>query len=940
MLDVPSAETAQAVAPAEARQSITAQSADFGAYRQRLAGAVAGARDAEPTRRQAAARCRPRSRTRSRRRTGARQADAEQGRRAQPQGRRQREDRLSRARSAGRRGACRRAEQERQRPEAADPGTRRERRPRRPRRRPRRRGTAPAVAATRPAAVAAPRVVTPVPTPTAPTAPPAPPRRRPHRRRARVVATAPPAASAAAVPPVSQPRRADAAPLGSAATRADAASLPRAAPLAAVAARPARAVVAAEAAGRAGCAPPRRSRASSTRCSTTRCLGARRLLALLLAGFGFYRSRSSARRTAARRSFLESRLQPDSFFGASGGQRIDTRDAGGSSSSMTYSLSQLDAIGDVDPVAEADVYLAYGRDLQAEEILKEAMRSNPERLAIRTKLLEVYAKRRDTKGFELLATQLYALTRGEGEDWAKAQELGARDRSRQSRCTSRAARPAAGGCDGGATSPSRSAPARCRNRSCRSPSQFGALDAGRPPPPTAPSTSSTSTSTTRTSARAVGAGGARRDAAVRRREPGRADDVQPTHAARCRSSPTSAGAQRRHARRAAARSTFRASRSISTSRPRRPAAPTMRSTASRRCRRSTTTAAIRWSRKLELAEEFRADRRQGRRARPAAEVLAKADGATEDQGAEACSTGSAEARRAPRPARAGDASASRESRPRHRLPRQRLPAAGRASPAAARCRTSSKRRSRASPTGRSRTVCAGRTDAGVHALNQVVHFDTDVEREAVLLGARHQPLPAGRHRRAMGRAGRRRLPRARQRARPALRLRAARVAGAAGVEAGRVGWTFRPLDGDAMRAAARALLGEHDFSAFRSRRMPGDVAGEDAARARDRAARRLLALRLRRQRLPAPHDPQHHGLPGRGRQRRATAALARATCWPRATATRAAPTFAPDGLYFVGPVLRCRPWRLPERTAGASTGCPERADAHRRGSARASRSAA
>src|SRR4029079_12918842 len=92
--------------------------------------------------------------------------------------------------------------------------------------------------------------------------------------------------------------------------------------------------------------------------------------------------------------------------------------------SMTYSLSQLDAIGDVDPVAEADVYLAYGRDLQAEEILKEAMRSNPDRMAIRTKLLEVYAKRRDTKGFELLATQLYSLTRGQGEDWAKAQELG------------------------------------------------------------------------------------------------------------------------------------------------------------------------------------------------------------------------------------------------------------------------------------------------------------------------------------------------------------------------------------------------------------------------------------------------------------------------------------------------------------------------------------
>jgi pilus assembly protein FimV len=75
-------------------------------------------------------------------------------------------------------------------------------------------------------------------------------------------------------------------------------------------------------------------------------------------------------------------------------------------------------------VAEADVYLAYGRDLQAEEILKEAMRSSPDRLAVRTKLLEVYAKRRDAKGFELLATQLYALTRGQGADWAKAQEMG------------------------------------------------------------------------------------------------------------------------------------------------------------------------------------------------------------------------------------------------------------------------------------------------------------------------------------------------------------------------------------------------------------------------------------------------------------------------------------------------------------------------------------
>ena len=147
-------------------------------------------------------------------------------------------------------------------------------------------------------------------------------------------------------------------------------------------------------------------------------------LVALLAGFGIYRLTKRGKKDNRETSFLESRLQPDSFFGASGGQRIDTREAGAASSSMSYSLSQLDAIGVVDPVAEADVYLAYGRDLQAEEILKEAMRSNPDRLAIRTKMLEVYAKRRDTKGFELLATQLYSLTHGTGEDWAKAQEMG------------------------------------------------------------------------------------------------------------------------------------------------------------------------------------------------------------------------------------------------------------------------------------------------------------------------------------------------------------------------------------------------------------------------------------------------------------------------------------------------------------------------------------
>jgi pilus assembly protein FimV len=150
-------------------------------------------------------------------------------------------------------------------------------------------------------------------------------------------------------------------------------------------------------------------------------------LVALLAGFGVYRLRKS-RKDASHvdSSFLESRLQPDSFFGASGGQRVDTNSTndGASASSMVYSASQLDAADDVDPVAEADVYLAYGRDLQAEEILKEAVRTNPSRLAIHTKLLEIFAKRRDAKSFESAATQAYRIAGAASPEWARMCELG------------------------------------------------------------------------------------------------------------------------------------------------------------------------------------------------------------------------------------------------------------------------------------------------------------------------------------------------------------------------------------------------------------------------------------------------------------------------------------------------------------------------------------
>ncbi|MFZ3220838.1 MAG: FimV/HubP family polar landmark protein, partial [Rhodoferax sp.] len=149
-------------------------------------------------------------------------------------------------------------------------------------------------------------------------------------------------------------------------------------------------------------------------------------LLALLGGFGFYRMRQRKKNTSDMdSSFLESRLQPDSFFGASGGQRIDTANEGNATgSSMVYSASQLDAADDVDPVAEADVYLAYGRDQQAEEILKEAVRTNPGRLAIHTKLLEIFAKRRDALSFESTAAQAYKLTSANSPEWTRICEMG------------------------------------------------------------------------------------------------------------------------------------------------------------------------------------------------------------------------------------------------------------------------------------------------------------------------------------------------------------------------------------------------------------------------------------------------------------------------------------------------------------------------------------
>lgn len=114
-------------------------------------------------------------------------------------------------------------------------------------------------------------------------------------------------------------------------------------------------------------------------------------------------------------------------------------------------------------------------------------------------------------------------------------------------------------------------------------------------------------------------------------------------------------------------------------------------------------------------------------------------------------------------------------------------------------------------------VCAGRTDAGVHALEQVVHFVTDAERlpRAWVLGANSQlpddvsvfwmrQVAEQFHARYSALARRYRYVIANRPVRPAL-------------ERERVAWCHYPLDAERMYAAGQLLLGEHDFSAFRAR---------------------------------------------------------------------------------------------------------------------------
>lgn len=117
----------------------------------------------------------------------------------------------------------------------------------------------------------------------------------------------------------------------------------------------------------------------------------------------------------------------NSLFGTTGGQQVDTSGltagAGSNSAATSMQHGQTSLSGpastEVDPIAEAEVYIAYGREAQAEEILKEALKRQPDRQAIRAKLLEIYAGRKEVASFSSLAQEMHEMTGGQNEEWPK-----------------------------------------------------------------------------------------------------------------------------------------------------------------------------------------------------------------------------------------------------------------------------------------------------------------------------------------------------------------------------------------------------------------------------------------------------------------------------------------------------------------------------------------
>ena len=147
-------------------------------------------------------------------------------------------------------------------------------------------------------------------------------------------------------------------------------------------------------------------------------------LAAVLGFFGF-RVWKRKRDTISAPGVTVDDLAASSVFGVAASENLAVSAAASKSDFGHSALRAVDTGKEgVDPIQEAEVYMAYGRDGQAEEILVDAMRKDPGNLAVYLKLLEIYAGRKSLPQFNELAGELRTRTGGNGSEWNKAAVLG------------------------------------------------------------------------------------------------------------------------------------------------------------------------------------------------------------------------------------------------------------------------------------------------------------------------------------------------------------------------------------------------------------------------------------------------------------------------------------------------------------------------------------
>jgi pilus assembly protein FimV len=147
-------------------------------------------------------------------------------------------------------------------------------------------------------------------------------------------------------------------------------------------------------------------------------------LVLLGGGWVFLRNRRRRNLDSFEQGILTAGgLKANTVFGNTAGGTVDTGDTSFLTDFSQSGGGMIDT-HDVDPIAEAEVYMAYGRDAQAEEILKDAIAKEPQRYELHLKLLEIIANRKDTAAFETIAGELYSTLGSNDPTWFKVAEMG------------------------------------------------------------------------------------------------------------------------------------------------------------------------------------------------------------------------------------------------------------------------------------------------------------------------------------------------------------------------------------------------------------------------------------------------------------------------------------------------------------------------------------